>query len=346
MSSAAASSTESASASPAAPAPASPAAPAAEPFDFNQWVIDEFRAHEGKVGGPFEGGDLLLLTTTGARSGRRFTVPLGYARTEDGQLIVTGSNMGAPEHPAWYHNVLAHPAVEVEVGTSSFGAVAVPAEGEHRDRLFERIVRTAPGYADYQKQTSRTLPVVVLERTEYGAEYGAGPGTGDSTGSGGPRPILTVGDKLLEIHTWLRGQLARVRTDAEAHFEAAASFPGAPTLPGLGLQIRQHCLAFCETLDFHHKSEDAAVFPQIELHNPHLAGALAQLRAEHVKVAALKSQLAELLGEFQTADPGVFLAELTRMSDELTAHMDYEESVILPILSDIPLPSGPPPVSE
>jgi deazaflavin-dependent oxidoreductase (nitroreductase family) len=310
---------------------------AAEPFHFNQWVIDEFRAHEGKVGGPFEGGDLLLLTTTGAKSGKQHTVPLGCARTEDGQLLVTASNMGAPEHPAWYHNVLAHPSVQVEVGTTSFGAVAVPAEGERRDRLFERIVRTAPGYADYQAQTTRTLPVVVLERAEYGAEGEAG--------SGDKPPVLTVGDKLLDIHLWLRGQLARVRTDAEAHFRAAASNPGAPTLPGLGLQLRQHCLAFCETLDFHHQSEDAAVFPRIEHHNPHLADAVAQLRTEHRKVAVLKSELVALLRDFQTADPGVFLAELTRMSDELTAHMDYEESVVLPILSEIPLPSGPPPAS-
>ncbi|CAM5260879.1 cation-binding protein [Streptomyces spiroverticillatus] len=299
---------------------------------FNQWVIDEFRAHEGKVGGPFEGGDLLLLTTTGARSGARHTVPLGYARTEDGRLLVTGSNLGADTHPAWYHNVLTHPAVEVEVGTESFGAVAVPAEGERRDRLFERIVRTSSGYADYQAQTARILPVVVLERTEYGP-------------AGGPRPALTVGDKLLEIHVWLRGQLARVRADAEAHFAAAAADPGAPTLPGLGLQIRQHCLAFCETLDFHHRSEDAAVFPQIEHHQPHLAEALARLREEHRKVADLKSELAAHIREFRTADPGTFLAELTRMSEELTAHMDYEESVILPILSGIPLPSGPPPAT-
>ncbi|MFJ6695918.1 nitroreductase/quinone reductase family protein [Streptomyces sp. NPDC091272] len=302
---------------------------------FNQRIIDEFRAHEGKVGGPFEGGDLLLLTTTGARSGSRHTVPLGYARTEDGVLLVCGSNMGAPEHPDWYHNVLAHPSVEVEIDTSSFGAVAVPAEGARRDRLFERIISAAPGYADYQRQTPRTLPVVVLERAEYGSAEGSA-----------PLPVRTVGDKLLEIHTWLRGQLARVLDDAEAHFAAASSVPGAPTLPGLGLQIRQHCLAFCETLDFHHRSEDAAVFPQIEHHQPQLADALARLREEHRKVAALKTRLSAHIGDFRYADPGVFLAELRRMSDELTAHMDYEEAVILPILSGVPLPDGPPPANS
>ncbi|MFJ2739181.1 nitroreductase/quinone reductase family protein [Streptomyces sp. NPDC087440] len=300
-------------------------------MSFNHWVIEEFRAHGGQVGGPFEGGDLLLLTTTGAKSGTPHTVPLGYARTEDGELLVTGSNLGADAHPAWYHNLLAHPAVEVEVGTTSFAAVAVPAEGARRDRLFARIVRTSSGYADYQAQTTRTLPVVVLQRTEYGPE-----------GGDGPHPARTVGDKLLEIHGWLRGQLARVRADAEAHFAEAAGAPGAPTLPGLGLQIRQHCLAFCETLDFHHRSEDAAVFPQIEHHHPHLADALARLREEHRKVAALKSAIASLVAEFRTADPAVFLTELTRMSAELTAHMDYEESVVLPLLSGIPLPPPPP----
>ncbi len=155
-------------------------------MSFNQWVIDEFRANGGKVGGPFAGGDLLLLTTTGAKSGKRHTVPLGYVRTEEGRLLVTGSNLGADRHPAWYHNVLAHRAVEVEVGTSSFRAVAVPAEGEHRDRLFARIVRVSPGYADYQAQTTRTLPVVVLERAEAAADA-------DDALAG--RPILTADDR-------------------------------------------------------------------------------------------------------------------------------------------------------
>ncbi|MEV7804929.1 nitroreductase family deazaflavin-dependent oxidoreductase [Microbispora sp. NPDC088329] len=132
-------------------------------MSFNQSVIEEFRANGGKVGGPFEGGDLLLLTTVGARSGREHTVPLGYVR-DGATLLVVASAGGAPRHPAWYHNVLAHPAVRVEVGEEVFDAVAVPAGGERRERLFERVVRVAPGYADYQARTARTIPVVVIER--------------------------------------------------------------------------------------------------------------------------------------------------------------------------------------
>ncbi|MEN3537520.1 nitroreductase family deazaflavin-dependent oxidoreductase [Microbispora sp. ZYX-F-249] len=132
-------------------------------MSFNQSVIDEFRANGGKVGGPFEGGDLLLLTTVGARSGREHTVPLGYVRDGDALLVVASAG-GAPRNPAWYHNLLAHPAVRVEVGEEVFDAVAVPAEGERRERLFEHVVRVAPGYADYRARTARAIPVVVLER--------------------------------------------------------------------------------------------------------------------------------------------------------------------------------------
>ncbi|ROO86269.1 deazaflavin-dependent oxidoreductase (nitroreductase family) [Actinocorallia herbida] len=134
------------------------------PASFNQQIIDEFRAHSGKVGGPFEGGDLLLLTTIGARSRAPHTVPLGYVRDGD-LLLVVGSAGGAHRHPAWYHNLVAHPRVEVEIGAERHEAVAVPAEGERRDTLFRHVVRVAPGYGGYQAQTSRTLPVVVLELT-------------------------------------------------------------------------------------------------------------------------------------------------------------------------------------
>ncbi len=135
--------------------------------DFNQAVVAEFRANQGRVGGPFEGGDLLLLTTVGARSGREQTSPLGFVRL-DGTLHVVGSAGGADRHPAWYHNLLAHPMVRVELGTQSFGAVAVPAEGAERDRLFELIVRVAPGFADYQARVARRLPVVALQPCSEG----------------------------------------------------------------------------------------------------------------------------------------------------------------------------------
>jgi deazaflavin-dependent oxidoreductase (nitroreductase family) len=131
------------------------------PNDWNQKIIEEFRANAGKVGGPFEGADLVLLTTTGARTGRRHTAPLMSLRDGD-RIIVAASAAGAPSHPAWYHNLLADPQVTVETGTSTLQATAVVTEGEERDRLYARFVEIAPGFAEYQAKTSRVIPVVAL----------------------------------------------------------------------------------------------------------------------------------------------------------------------------------------
>ncbi|MEV0321751.1 nitroreductase/quinone reductase family protein [Streptomyces sp. NPDC050658] len=300
------------------------------PMSFNQSVIEEFRANGGKVGGPFEGGDLLLLTTVGARSGEQTTVPLGYVR--DGELLlVVGSNLGSSRHPAWYHNLLAHPAVTVEIGDDAFEAIAVPAEGARRDRLFRRCVDAAPGYLDYQERTTRILPVVALERSE--------PAPGE-----GPREITSLADKILEIHTWLRHQLRYVRAESDAHFAARAAHqgPGEVPAPGLGLQIRQHCLAFCQTLEFHHGSEDGHVFPVVAHHHPHLKDAMERIQEEHRAVGRIQAELVSLLADVGTADPDRFRAELARMSDELLAHLAYEEDVVLPLLADIPWPPAPP----
>ncbi|MCQ8771755.1 nitroreductase/quinone reductase family protein [Streptomyces telluris] len=299
-------------------------------FSFNQSVIDEFRANGGKVGGPFEGGDLLLLTTTGARSGVERTTPLGYVR-HDGLLMVVGSNLGAPRHPDWYHNLLAHPVVRVEIGTEQYEAVAVPAEGERRDRLFAHVVNAEPGYDAYQKKTTRVLPVVVLERAAADA------------GADAPAPVRTLADKLLEVHVWLRAQLRHVREETDAHFAALAAHqgPGEPPAPGLGLQIRQHCLAFCQSLEFHHVSEDRHMFPAMEAHHPHLADAFARLRAEHRTVARIQEELSALLADVAGADPERFRTELERMSAELTAHLDHEEETLLPLLGGVPFPPVP-----
>ncbi|MFF3952862.1 nitroreductase/quinone reductase family protein [Streptomyces sp. NPDC001890] len=300
------------------------------PTSFNQSVIEEFRANAGKVGGPFEGGDLLLLTTTGARSGKETTTPLGYVRHGDA-LLVIGSNLGAPRHPDWYRNLLAHPVVRVELGTRTFQALAVPAQGERREELFAHAVRTVPGYADYQARTSRLLPVVALERAE-------------PEGWEPPREITTLAGKVREVHTWLRGQLHQVKTEADAHFTASAAHrgPGAPPPPGLGLQIRQRCLAFCQALEFHHTGEDDHLFPGIARYHPHLADTFARLAGEHRTVARIQGELVALLADIGITDPERFHTELARMSTELNAHLDYEEEQILPLLADVPWPPAPP----
>ncbi|WP_406864949.1 nitroreductase/quinone reductase family protein [Streptomyces sp. HUAS MG47] len=293
---------------------------------FNQSVIDEFRAHQGKVGGWFEGSELLLLTTTGARSGAPHTVPLGFVR-HDGDLLIVGSNMGAAKHPAWYHNVLAHPLVQVEVGTEQYQAVAVPAEGERREDLFERVVAVEPGYGDYQRATERPLPVVVLERND--------PAPGE-----GPAEVRTLADKILQVHVWLRGQLRHVAAETEAYFARRGADETAP--PTLGLQIRQHCLAFCQALEFHHTGEDAHVFPGVLTYHPHLKDVFERLSAEHRTMARLQKALADLIADVGSADPEVFRTELARMTAQLTAHLDREEATLLPLLADVPFPPGPP----
>lgn len=132
---------------------------------FNQALIAEFRANEGKVSGQFAGRPLLLLSTTGARSGQTRTSPLAY--TTDGEhYVIIASKGGAPTHPDWYHNLVANPIVTVEVGTEQFQARATVAEGEERMRLFNQMAARMPGFGEYQRKVERQLPVIVLERLD------------------------------------------------------------------------------------------------------------------------------------------------------------------------------------
>ncbi len=130
--------------------------------DFNTAIIEEFRANDGKVGGPFEGAPILLLHTTGARSGQERVNPLVYARDSDNYLVF-GSKAGAPTHPDWFHNVVANPEVTAEVGTGTLAFRARVAEGDEHDRLWSRQKEAMPGFADYESKTTRRIPVVVLE---------------------------------------------------------------------------------------------------------------------------------------------------------------------------------------
>jgi deazaflavin-dependent oxidoreductase (nitroreductase family) len=132
--------------------------------DFNTPIIEEFRANEGRVGGRFEKVPLLLLHTTGAKSGRERVNPVAY-QAEGDRLIIFGSKGGAPTNPDWYHNLVANPRATVEVGTDTFGVVARVAEGEERERIWEKQKERFPGFADYEQRTERQIPVIILERT-------------------------------------------------------------------------------------------------------------------------------------------------------------------------------------
>ncbi|MFI6738103.1 nitroreductase/quinone reductase family protein [Nonomuraea sp. NPDC050451] len=222
--------------------------------DFNQQVIEEFRANGGEVGGMFEGTPLVLLTTTGAKTGWRRTNPAVYLR--DGErVLVFASNAGGDADPAWYHNLLANPRVVVELGEERFAARAVSLEGEERDRLYARQAAINPAFAAYQDKTERVIPVIALypERERLEA----------------------FGDELARIHDYLRGELAKVRRGAPAD------------------DLRAHCLAFCDAMAFHHNGEDRVAFPHLEKLFPELKEPLDRLRAEHTVIAGLVAELRE-----------------------------------------------------
>ena len=132
---------------------------------FNDGVIAEFRANQGKVGGNFAGAPLLLLTSTGAKSGKPYVNPMMYLADGD-RWLVFASYAGAPNNPAWYHNLVANPDAVIEVGAETVEVTAVVLEGEERDRKYAEQVRLYPGFGEYQEKTSRVIPVVALERRQ------------------------------------------------------------------------------------------------------------------------------------------------------------------------------------
>ena len=132
--------------------------------DWNSKIIEEFRANEGRVGGPFAGAPVLLLHTTGAKTGRERVHPMMYLDL-DGHRYVFASKVGADTNPDWYWNLVAHPDVTVKVGTETHEAAAVPVTGDDRDRIYAEQARRYPGFAEYELKTSRIIPVVELIAT-------------------------------------------------------------------------------------------------------------------------------------------------------------------------------------
>ncbi|HKX20011.1 MAG TPA: nitroreductase family deazaflavin-dependent oxidoreductase [bacterium] len=132
--------------------------------DSNKAVMDEFRSNGGKVGGGFASSPLLIVHTIGANSGKAHVIPLMYQDLEHGQVAVFGSKGGAPSNPDWYHNLVAHPCVRVELGTETFNVTARVARGVERLRIWSAWKQRYPFFAEFERKTKREIPVVILER--------------------------------------------------------------------------------------------------------------------------------------------------------------------------------------
>jgi deazaflavin-dependent oxidoreductase (nitroreductase family) len=133
------------------------------PNDWNQKIIEEFRANAGKVGGYFEGAPMILIHHIGARSGTERVNPLTYL--PDGEdMVIAATKSGAPTNPDWYYNLKGHPRIEVEVGTATFPVEATEVTGEERDELWRRLVEMRPGFAEYETKTTRVFPMFRLTR--------------------------------------------------------------------------------------------------------------------------------------------------------------------------------------
>ncbi|WP_420807915.1 nitroreductase/quinone reductase family protein [Amycolatopsis antarctica] len=289
---------------------------------FQRGVIAEFRENRGLVGGMFAGSALVLLTTVGARTGLRRTVPLAYLEI-GGQPLVVASAMGGPAHPAWYHNIRRDPVVTVETGTETYQAIAAIPAGRERDELFAGVVEAEPGFADYQARTTRAIPVVTLHRDD-------------------PRPgaerLRGLGDFLVEGHDWLRRELAELRGQVGRIADGHAA-PGALERipPGAAHRLRTHCLEFCSALEQHHIGEDMGAFPMLAQRFPALAPDLRRLGAEHAVVADLRERIGVLVESYVPgeSDPVVLRGELERLADRLEAHFDYEERTVVTALNAV-----------
>ncbi|HEX4244724.1 MAG TPA: nitroreductase family deazaflavin-dependent oxidoreductase [Acidimicrobiales bacterium] len=133
--------------------------------DFNDEIISEFRANQGKVGGPFEGAPMLLLHHTGAKSGTERVNPVVYQPLDSGRYAIFASKAGADTNPDWYHNLVAHPHTTIEVGTATVAVTCRVADGAERETIWSAQKAAAPGFAEYERKTARQIPVLVLDPT-------------------------------------------------------------------------------------------------------------------------------------------------------------------------------------
>lgn len=262
----------------------------------------EFRANRGSVGGALQGRRLLLLTTTGARSGAAHTVPVGYLPDGFRQVVVAAAG-GAASNPAWYHNIVEYSQVTVDTGVMRYEAKATVLTGQEREDLFARAVESDPGLALQQLLIDRTIPVIALDRV-------AGP----------PQIDALPGDALKYVHDGFRRELELIRSEVS---ESGT---------WLGAQLRVNCLTICQNLHAHHETEDGYIFPGVAEQSPELADVIEQLRQAHKEIAVLVDQLKEVLAS-PSPDPAALRAEVDRLITELEAHLDHEEQHLVPVLN-------------
>ncbi|WP_051393259.1 nitroreductase/quinone reductase family protein [Glycomyces arizonensis] len=243
-----------------------------------------------------------------------------------------------------------HQTTDRAAAADTLMLTTVNAETDH-ERTFaltylrdgDRLLLTAePGLDWHRDLFAHPMVSVAIGAETFGAvAVPAEDGSTVALERSGPEDaeVDNLADLLVHVHTWLRSQLRHVRAEADVYFAARAAHdgPGDAPKPGLGLQLRQHCLAFCQSLEFHHTHEDH-MFPAIEGDHPHLREAIDRLRSEHRTVARIQGELAALLSDIGSADPAAFSTELDRLSEELTAHLDYEEEALIPVLAEIPFP--------
>jgi deazaflavin-dependent oxidoreductase (nitroreductase family) len=131
--------------------------------DYNKAIIEEFRANGGIVGGHFQGRDLILLNTIGAKSGLLRVIPVVYM-TDGDRYVIIASNGGSPTHPDWYYNIVTHPEFDVEVGTEKFTVKATVVEEPQRTRLYDKMAARYAFFAEYRENTERVIPLIILSR--------------------------------------------------------------------------------------------------------------------------------------------------------------------------------------
>ncbi|WP_439677657.1 nitroreductase/quinone reductase family protein [Embleya sp. MST-111070] len=298
--------------------------------DPNAPIIAEFRAHNGRVGGMFEGVTLVLIATAGRHTGKPWTTPVVAERDGD-RWLVFASNAGGPRDPHWYLNLVVNPQVTMEIGTDEgrvkpFAARAVPLTGDERDHQWDLQCTRNPAFRDYAAATTRTIPVVALHPLDL---------TGD------PARARLIAEQLIRHHEDLRAEIDRVRRRFE-HALAGEPVPDAPDNDtddpdDPARRLRRHCLAFCRHLQLHHIREDGA-FSAFEREYPELVPAITRLRAEHAVVERALAAFAALLeraagpNRGPDAEPAHLRAEFEAVSAGLEEHFAYEEAHLLPAL--------------